>query len=370
MKKRIGLIVNPIAGMGGLVGLKGTDGKETLEKAKDLGAVPLAPARAIEALKEIATIKGSIDVFTYPYEMGEEEARASGFTPTVVGSIVRGQTSSVDTKNAAKDMLKLKVDLILFAGGDGTARDICEAVGDQVPVLGIPAGVKIHSAVFAINPKAAGSLTVMHLQGKLPTYEAEVMDVDEEAFRKNRVSARLYGYLKVPHERMMVQNAKVGRIQNDLDAVEAIAWDVIDSMQDDYLYIIGPGSTTKTIMKQLQLEYTLLGVDVVSQKRLVALDLNEAQLLNLIEGKKAKIVVTVIGGQGFIFGRGNQQLSHRVIKKVGKENIIVIASEQKIASLKGKPLLVDTDSGEVNGMLKGYIKVATGYDKAVIYKVE
>jgi len=266
-------------------------------------------------------------------------------------------------------VLRSGVDLILFAGGDGTARDIYEVVGTRAPVLGIPAGVKIHSAVFAVNPRTAGSLAVMYLQDKVSTHDAEVMDIDEETFRKNIVSAKLYGYLRVPHERLMVQNAKIGGIQNDLEAIEAIAWDVIDNMRDDCLYIIGPGTTAKSIMKQLGLEYTLLGVDVIHQRKLIALDVNEAQLLKLIEDKKSRIVVTVIGGQGFIFGRGNQQLSSKVLRKVGKENIIVIATGQKIASLRGKPLLVDTDNSEVNEMLRGYIRVTTGYDKALIYKV-
>ncbi len=367
--KKIGLIVNPIAGMGGSVGLKGTDGEETLERAKELGATAIAPIRAIEALKEISSMKRIIDLVTYPYDMGEEEAKASGFEPLVIGSIERGRTSSTDTKNAARDMLKLKVDLLLFVGGDGTARDIYEAIGDQLPVLGLPAGVKMHSGVFAINPRNAGSLAVMYLQEKLPAREAEVMDIDEEAFRQNRVSAKLYGYLRVPYDRQKIQNAKIGSISTESEATEEIAWEVIDNMQDDYLYIIGPGTTTKSIMKQLRLEYTLLGVDIVYRKKLVALDVNEAKILKLIEGKKAKIVVTVIGGQGYIFGRGNQQISSKVIKKIGKENIIVMVTENKIASLKGMPLLVDTDGNKVNNMLKGYIKVTIGYGKKIVYKV-
>ncbi len=369
LKKKLGLIINPIAGMGGSVGLKGTDGEETLKRAKELGAAPVAPNRAIEALKEILSTLDSIELVTYPFDMGENEARSAGFEPIVVGSIERGNTSSNDTKNAARDMQKLKVDLILFVGGDGTAIDIYEAIGDKLPVLGLPAGVKMHSGVFAINPKNAGSLALKYLQGKVQTQEAEVMDVDEDAFRGNRISARLYGYLKVPFDREMVQSAKIGGISTESEATEEIAWDVIDNMQDDYLYIIGPGTTTKSIMNQLGLQYTLLGVDIICRKGLVAMDANEAKILNLIECKKAKIVVTIIGGQGYIFGRGNQQISPEVIQRVGKENIMVIATENKIASLKGMPLLVDTNDGEVDDMLKGYIKVIIGYGKRIVYKV-
>jgi predicted polyphosphate/ATP-dependent NAD kinase len=366
--KTLGLIVNPIAGMGGSVGLKGTDGEAILQKARELGAIPIAHRRAIEALRELSSIKDSIRLITCPFTMGEDEAKECSFNPTIIGTIDKEKTFSSDTKNAARGMLKLKVDLILFVGGDGTARDICEEIGSHLPVLGVPSGVKIHSSVFAINPKNAGLLTARFLQDKLPVHEAEVMDIDEEAFRQNRISARLYGYLSVPHDTQMMQAVKAGSEATENEAMEALAWQVIEDMEDDYLYIIAPGTTTKSIMKQLGLEYTLLGVDVVYQKKLIALDANENRLLGMIEGKKAKIVVTAIGGQGYILGRGNQQISSRVVQKIGKQNIIVVATENKIASLKGRPLLVDTDSNEVNNSIRGYMRIITGYRKSIVYK--
>jgi len=369
LKKKLGLIVNPIAGMGGSVGLKGTDGEKILEKAKKLGAIPKAPNRAIEALKEISSIKDTIDLITYPHDMGENEAKACNFDPIVIGSIQEDWTTSTDTRNAARDMLRTKVDLILFVGGDGTARDIYEAIGDKLPVLGVPAGVKIHSGVFAINPKNAGILSVMYLQERASLIEAEVMDIDEEAFRHNRVSAKLFGYLKIPNFPQMVQDTKAGSIPSEAAAMIDIAWEVVDNMRDDHIYIIGPGSTTKSIMKQLRLKYTLLGVDIIYRKKLIENDVNENKILKLIDGKKAKIVVTVIGGQGYVFGRGNQQISAEVIKNVGKENIIVVATENKIVSLNGKPLLVDTGNDEIDDVLKGYIRVVTGFMRSIVYKV-
>ena len=361
---KLGLIVNPIAGMGGKVGLKGSDGSETIKKAIELGATPESPKRAIEALKRIPK---DAELITPPYEMGEEEAKACGFTPKVIGSIKRNKTTSEDTKNLAREMEK-KVDLLLFAGGDGTARDIHDAVKERIVVLGIPTGVKIHSAVFAINPARAGEIATMYLEGKnVKIREAEVMDIDEEAFRENRVSARLYGYLKIPYEREMVQTGKAASGAQDEEAMEAIAYDVVENMKG--YYIIGPGTTTRAVMKKLGLKNTLLGVDVVHNGELVASDVSEATLLELIDGKKAKIVVTAIGGQGYIFGRGNQQISSDVIKKVGKENIIVIATENKLTSLRGKPLLVDTGDDKVNRMLSGYIRVVTGYRREIVYKV-
>ena len=161
---------------------------------------------------------------------------------------------------AAKDMVKAGVDIIYFAGGDGTARNIMDAVGTQIPVLGIPAGCKIHSAVYAINPKTAGDLLVQFLQGKINGYrEAEVMDIDEDVFRQGRVDAKLYGYLKIPNERKMVQNLKSGRGLGEEASTELIANYIVDTMQPDVLYIVGSGSTTRSIMEKLGLPNTLLG---------------------------------------------------------------------------------------------------------------
>jgi len=370
LKRKLGLIVNPVAGMGGRVGLKGSDGQDILEKAMELGAVPTSPRRAVDALRIISSMKDVVEIITYPHEMGEDEARECGFEPKVIGSIEKGRTTAYDTLNAAREMLDLGVDLILFAGGDGTARDICEAVGLEVPVLGIPAGVKIHSGVFAINPATAGNLAVKYLKGEQTAIrESEVMDIDERAYREDRLSARLYGYLRVPHEKTMVQGSKEGSGAQEASSLEAIAKEITDNMLDDHLYIIGPGTTTRPIAEKLGLKKTLLGVDVIQRGKMVAADVNESRLLGLIEGVKAKIVVTVIGGQGFVFGRGNQQISPEVIRKVGKENIVIVATPGKLASLKGKPLLVDTGDAELDRELSGYYRVITGFGRRAVYRV-
>lgn len=374
-RRKVGLIVNPIAGMGGRVGLKGTNGQEIIEKAMELGAKPVSPVRSTEALERIAQIAraGEIGLITYPFEMGEDEAKQCGLNPKVIGSIIRGQTTAADTKNAAREMLKLKVDLLLFAGGDGTARDICEAVDLKVPALGIPAGVKIHSGVFAINPKKAGELTIKFLQGEAELREAEVMDIDEEAFRKGRVSARLYGYLLVPFERRLVQEAKSSTpaILEEKRNQEEIAECIIENMDDDYYYMLGSGTTVKAIADKLGIKKTLLGVDVIHKGKIVATDVNEEQLLKIIEGKKVKIIVSPIGGQGFIFGRGNLQISPKVIRKVGRDNMIVIATKNKLSSIGlARSLLVDTGDDQVNKMLSGYIRVITSYNEEAVIKVE
>jgi len=372
-KKKIGLVVNPIAGMGGRVGLKGSDGQEILDKARKLGAQPESPKRTIEALTRLSQIKEDIELVTYPHDMGENEALASNLSPIVIGEIKKGKTSDKDTKNAAEEMLRREVDLLLFTGGDGTARDIHSVIGAQLPALGIPSGVKIHSAVYGASPGKAGELAALFLSRdsyEVRLTEAEVMDIDEQAFREDRLSARLFGFLKVPYVRRMLQCAKAGGCAGEQQALNAIAADVINNMEADCFYIIGTGTTTRAVMEALDLKNTLLGIDALYNRELVGSDLNEADLLELIEGNKAKIVVGVIGSQGYIFGRGNQQISGKVINKVGKDNIIILATMEKIATLKGAPLLVDSGDERIDRELSGYMQVTTGLGERVMLKVE
>jgi predicted polyphosphate/ATP-dependent NAD kinase len=370
MEKLVGLIVNPIAGIGGRVGLKGSDGLEIQRKARALGAVSMSFDRSVQALEVLKSTKVRIRVITYPGEMGEDAARACGFSPVIVGSIRSGETTARDTMDAALEMQRRNVDLIIFAGGDGTARDMYTAIGDSVPVIGIPTGVKIHSAVFAINPTRAGDLALQFLQGDLSTLrEAEVLDLDEEAYRRGIVAPSLYGYLKIPFQRRLVQARKSPSRVSDQAALNAIAMDVIDHMQDDLLYIVGPGTTTRPILVNLGLKKTLIGVDVLMNRQLVAADVNEAVLMKLLESHIARIVVTPIGSQGYVFGRGNQQISPAVLRRVGRDGIIIIGTLEKILSLVGRPLLVDTGDQEVDQMLSGYVKVTTGYGDRMVYRV-
>lgn len=367
---KLGFIVNPIAGMGGKVGLKGTDGEEVLEKAIELGALPESPKKAKKALEILIPIKDQITLLTGPGNMGEEEAIELGFNPEVVGE-VKDKYLSEDTEKVAVDMVQQGIDLLLFAGGDGTARNIFNAIGDKVPVIGIPAGVKIHSGVYANHPRSAGEVALKYLQGEeMKVKEMEVMDIDEEAFRQGQVTAKLYGYMKVPFEPELVQNQKSGGIVGEEAALDGISDKIIEQMEEDVIYIIGSGTSTRPIMEKLGLPNTLLGIDIVKNRELVASDVNEKEILKYIEGNKAKIIVTVIGGQGYIFGRGNQQISGQVVKKVGKENIIIIASKQKLMSLEGRPLLVDTGDDEVNSMFNGYMKVRTSYTEEAIHMVK
>ncbi|MFZ5820442.1 MAG: ATP-NAD kinase family protein [Chloroflexota bacterium] len=370
-KKRLGLIVNPTAGLGGRVGLKGSDGEIVQKKALALGAVPRALERAREALTALLPLKDDIEIVTCPGEMGAEAASSLGFSAQVIGRIEAGKTSAEDTRRAAQSMKEMGVALILFAGGDGTARDMYDAVGLSAPVLGIPAGVKIHSPVYATHPRAAGELVALLLGGKkVDFHEAEVVDLDEGAYQAGTVSTRLYGYLEIPFARQFVQNAKSASPASEQAAAQEIAASVVAQMQPGAAYIVGPGTTTRTIAACLGLGKTLLGVDVFLDKTLLARDVNERQLLEILaRHPKRKIIVTPIGGQGYLFGRGNQQVSPQVIRQVGKDNIIVVSTVNKIIALRGQPLLVDTGETEVDRSLQGYIKIITGHNQGMIYRV-
>ena len=359
-KKKVGFIVNPIAGMGGAVGLKGTDGREILQKAVTLGAKPVAPARASTFLSELTPIKDEIRLMVGAGWMGENEARNHNFCYKIFGE-QKKDTHPEDTVATAKRIVTEGVELLIFCGGDGTARDVLNAVDMQIPVLGVPTGVKMHSAVFAVDPKAAARITARFLRKQLPLWEAEVMDIDEEAFRQGRVSARLHGYLLCPYEPRLSQGAKMASpmTESELRNQAAIAIYVTETMEDEVVYIVSAGTTTRTIGDILDEKKTLLGVDIFFNKKIVAKDVNEKQILEAIGDKPAKIVVTPIGGQGFIFGRGNQQISPKVIRKIGKENIVVIATENKMKNLKR--LKVDTGDPKLDSEFIGTIKVLTDY---------
>jgi predicted polyphosphate/ATP-dependent NAD kinase len=369
--KTIGLIVNPVAGMGGAVGLKGTDGKAIVNRARALGAKPVAPVRAKAFLSELNPAESRVRLVVGAGSMGEDEAKSAGFTYEVLGER-KEETSAEDTVAIAKKMVDAGGALLVFCGGDGTARDVQKAVNMNVPVLGVPTGVKMHSAVFAVNPQAAARVTVRFLYGELPLREAEVMDVDEKAFREGRLSAELYGYVLAPYEPRLIQANKLASpmTESELRNQAAVAIYVIERMKPDVIYIIGPGTTTRTISDLLDAKKTLLGVDLFCNKKVIASDVNEKQILEAIDGKPVQIIVTPIGGQGFIFGRGNQQISADVIRQVGLDNIVVVATESKLRSLKGS-LKVDTgDSSLDDAFRQRKQKVITDYKIEYLLPVE
>lgn len=368
--KLLGFIVNPVAGMGGAVGLKGTDGKDILRKAIELGAKPVSPKKANTFLYELSTRMKNVKLVVGGGSMGEKEAIRSGFEYSICGK-TKKLTSSIDTTEIASKMLKLDLSLIVFCGGDGTARDIEKIVNLSVPVIGVPTGVKMHSAVFAVTPQATARVVAKFLTGKLPTKEAEVMDVDEKAFRDGYLSAHLYGYMLTPYEPLLLQGNKMASpmTESELRNQAAISVYVIEKMEPDVLYIIGPGTTTRTIADLLDEKKTLLGVDLFYNKKIIAYDVTEKKILDTMKGKKVKIIITPIGGQGFLLGRGNQQISSNVIKKVGLDNIIVVSTKNKLSGLQR--LRVDTGDQKLDALFRANkLKVITDYGFELLAKIE
>jgi predicted polyphosphate/ATP-dependent NAD kinase len=369
MAFKLGLIVNPVAGLGGTVALKGSDGAQTAARAIELGAEPKANSRTKAALEVLLPYKERLTIYTVNGDMGELTAKALGFNAEVVYN-TSAITTPDDTEQAAKVLKDCGVDLVLFAGGDGTARNICHAIEDTVPVLGIPAGCKIHSGVYAITPKAAGRVVEMLVKGELVTLaDADVMDIDEDAFRQGTVKAKRYGEMQTPSEVRYMQAVKNGGKETDELVLGDIAAHVVSQMDEDTFYIMGSGSTVEAIMEEMGLENTLLGVDLIKDQTLVAQDLTAAQLLQYTHQQSTKLVITLIGGQGHIFGRGNQQLSPALIRAIGKENIIVVATKTKLQALNGRPLICDTGDGELDDTLTGYIKVTTGFNDHIMYAI-
>lgn len=364
---KIGLIVNPLAGIGGPTGLKGSDGADTVAEAMRRGASPQAPERAARALRELAG--APVQLLTWQGVMGEDSAAAAGIRAEVLGHPTACSTPD-DTRQAAAAMLERGVDLLLFAGGDGTARDICDVVGSRLPVLGIPAGCKMHSAVYAVNPEAAGRLLQQLCRGGLVgVTEAEVRDIDEEAFRQGIVRARHYGVMQVPQDGRFVQQVKCGGQENEaLAQVELAAW-LVSRLDDESFWLMGSGSTVAEVMAQLGLPNTLLGVDIIRAGKVVAADVSAEQILQVIAGAPTKALITVIGGQGHLFGRGNQQFSPAVIRRLGRDNFVVAATRNKLAALNGRPLLVDTGDPELDRQLCGLIPVVAGYDDTLLVQV-
>jgi len=357
--KRIGLLINPVAGMGGAVGLKGTDGN--VEEARRRGAIPLAQNRATITLALLAHETG-LSFVTCSGAMGEDTLRETGVEKYRVLYRYCGESSAHDTRQAARMFLKAGLDLILFCGGDGTARDIFDVVGRDVPILGIPSGVKMYSAVFAVDPVTAAELVTTY--GIQFLRDSEVMDVDEEAYRAGELKTRLYGFARTPALAGKTQVSKLVFEEGNEDRAKGeIARFIHEIMIPDVLYILGAGTTTESIAREIGVNKTLLGVDAVKNKKTVATDIDEKTLWALLpHGQEAKILISPIGAQGFILGRGNQQISARIVRRVGTKNIIIVATPHK---LRETPFLyVDSGDPALDAEFGDSVLVVSGYRMA------
>lgn len=362
----LGLIINPLAGVGGPAGLKGSDG--VAEQALALGSEPRAALRTRTALECLRPVQQRLEFLTFPGPMGADLLSEMGFAYRLLGELDDGPTSAADTRGAVAALQEAGVALILFAGGDGTARDVCAVVREDQPVLGIPAGVKIHSGVYAISPRAAGELTRRLVEGGLVRLASgEVRDLDEAALREGKVAARWYGELCVPEEGGYVQQVKQAGVESEELVLSDLAAWLEDSWEADVRYIFGPGSTLHGLAQNLGLQTTLLGVDVIENGQVIAHDVNEAQLYELVADYPARLLVTAIGGQGHILGRGNQQISPRVLRAVGLDHLRVVATKRKLGTLQGRPLLVDSGDVELDDTFPDVVRVWAGYKEELLY---
>jgi predicted polyphosphate/ATP-dependent NAD kinase len=378
MSACVGFVVNPIAGLGGRVGLKGTD--DVVELALARGAVPRAGERAIETLEALreglrrASPRPSFTWVTCAGPMGADALRAAGFDAHEVVYRSGEPPTEEDTRRAVRAFLEAGASIVVFCGGDGTARAVCAETRRRVPILGIPAGVKMYSAVFGIGTERTAEILLGHLEGRLGLADAEVLDVDEEGFRAGRLDVRLYDSALTPHEPALVQSAK--QVFSDPDEGRAkaeIAEDLAERMQREpgTLFLLGPGSTVASVAERDGLPKSPLGVDAVRGGSIVGSDLAEAELLSLLENDGAvRLIVSPIGAQGFVLGRGNQQLSPAVIRRIGRERIVVVATPMKLA---GTPALrFDTGDRALDHELaaEGFFPVLTGYHVRRLVPVE
>ncbi|MDF1691616.1 MAG: ATP-NAD kinase family protein [Zhongshania sp.] len=370
---KLGLIVNPIAGAGGPLGLKGSDDLRSSDGRSQ--------ARVLRCLAHLAkAASGRLAVYGFNGAMSAHnsgndvnDAELAGFPFVSVGRPLSDeQTTPADTQAAAQALLSAGVDLLLFVGGDGTARDVFAAIGAALPALGVPAGVKMHSGVYAVSPESAADIVLALLDGGLVDVElAEVRDIDEVAFREGKVRSQHFGELLVPRIGGFLQHVKSGGREVEELVLADIADELIADMDAETLYVVGPGSTTQAVMIQLGLENTLLGFDLICDQQLVARDLSGQGIADAVASHKGpvKVLITAIGGQGHILGRGNQQLGPELIRRIGRDNFIVIATKTKIRELAGRPLLVDSNDLVLDKEWEGYIRVVTGYRDAIMYRV-
>jgi len=368
---KIGFLINPIAGMGGRVGLKGTD--DLADEAIRRGAEPVAPGRALETLRHLRAtldrmgVQERRDWATCSGPMGEDALREAGCDVMSIVHSTSALPSVGDTAEATREFLAADVDLILFCGGDGTARDIAGIAEASTPILGIPSGVKMYSGVCGVTPERTAEIVIGFLSESLQLAEVDILDLDEQRYREGEWVVRLVCSARTPYEPSCTQAAKAFVTASDDATVKA---EIADDLREEItahegtLFLLGPGSTVREIANRLGVQKTLLGVDAVLDGALVGSDLNECTILDLLDRHpSAALILSPIGAQGFVLGRGNLQISPAIIRRIGPENITVAATPAKL----GRTPVLRFDTGdpaldrELGG--RGYLSVVTGFHR-------
>ena len=360
----IGLVINPIAGIGGPAGLKGSDGADVQELARNRGGVEHAVQRTVVALRRLP--KGTV-VLTAAGAMGADACAAVPGLRVEVCYQPVSPTSADDTVAAVAALVARGVGLILFAGGDGTARDVLRGLSQpspvelgETPILGIPCGVKMYSGVFAVSPVAAGAIAAAVVEGADIAIETrDVVDISEQQIRAGIVEATLFGTAPTPVVRGRTQSRKAATGASEADAVRGVAAGLAARLLPGHIYFLGPGGTMAALASELGVPNTPLGVDVVQDGRLLLADASATELLGFTHESPCHAVITSIGGQGFLLGRGNQQFSATVLRALADPPLLVGATTGKLLGLDG-PLLIDTGDDELDAALAGHQRVTTG----------
>jgi predicted polyphosphate/ATP-dependent NAD kinase len=374
----VGLIVNPVAGAGGRVGLHGTDGAERYAEAVRRGGTAASLPRAARALRRM-TLPGSTRLLAAPGVMGADLAAACGLDVTELAMPLRPGapatgvattdvvTTGADTAEAARLMAAAGIELLMFVGGDGTARDIAAALPPGLPVVGVPGGVKMRSGVFGTSPEAAADVVSDFARGGgRPLAEAEILD----AAAADGVRSEFHGVISVPGAGARLAGAKSFTMTGSPVGLDALCGATARDLAPGTLYLFGPGSTTAGVLAQLGLHGTALGVDAVRDGELVGTDLSEREITTLMDqAAQTRLVLGVIGGQGFLLGRGNQQLGPAVLSRLAPADLIIVATVAKLAALNPPRLLMDTGDEAAFSGLCGYHRVRTGPSRYMMMQV-
>ncbi len=361
----LGFVVNPVSGIGGTVGLKGSDG--VVGEARGLGGTARAIPRVEQLLGTHPRCFSGFRVFTWAGAMGGGLLSPHGIDAEVIGE-APPVTTSEDTCAAVDAFVARRIDLIVFVGGDGTARDVA-ARAARTPIIGLPAGVKMHSGVFVRSPaRLAEILGRVRDGGLVAVRDAEIRDLDEAALRRGVVRSRFYADVKVPDLGDYVQHTKIGGVEDETLAQAEIAAYVADEVrQSSSTFLLGPGSTVSAIKSELGSTGTLLGFDLFDASGCLETNLAERRLLEL---GQFVVVVSFTRGQGALIGRGNLELSIEVLARLRREDLWVVGTRNKLASLDGRPLLVDSGSATIDQRFSGLIEVIAGFDDKLFVRSE
>jgi predicted polyphosphate/ATP-dependent NAD kinase len=363
---RIGVLLNPLAGLGGALAQKGSDHLALNDSEADGG---LGAERLKHCLARLKARSSHLELFTCGAPMGAQVLGQLGWPAVTCFSPAR-PCSADDTRRAIGAFQKAGVHLLLFAGGDGTARDVYDALGPGLPVLGVPTGVKMQSGVFSISPLAAAEVIEQLLdEGSIRVMPREVRDIDEAGLRAGRVRSRFYGELRVPEAGGLIQATKMGSLPSEAHVAHDMAERLADAFAEGW-WIVGPGSTTLGVLDALGQPGTLLGVDLFFQGKPRLLDASATALRHGIPGTgPLHLMLTPTGGQGYLLGRGSQAISADLVRQAGGEGLVILATREKILALDGRPLLVDTGDTWLNEHLVGLYEVITGYNDQLLYPV-